>query len=45
MGRFPYKETVKAPINIQLVRIRLVMPVEWENETEPHHASNLPHIP
>jgi hypothetical protein len=38
MGRFPWEETLKASVNIQLVRIGLVTPVNRE------HGIGLNHI-
>jgi hypothetical protein len=42
MGRFPCKEAVKASINIQLMRIGLVISVDWEHGTGMDHIAPSP---
>jgi hypothetical protein len=44
MGRFAWEEAVKASINIQVVRIRLVISVDWEHETRMDHIAPAPTI-
>ncbi len=39
MGRFAWEEAVKASINIQVVRIGLVISVDWEHETRMDHIA------
>jgi hypothetical protein len=41
-GRFLWKEVVKASINIQMVRIRLVISVDWEQGTGMDHIAPAP---
>jgi hypothetical protein len=40
--RFPWEETVKASINIRLVRIGLVISVDWEHGTGMDHIAPAP---
>jgi hypothetical protein len=39
MGGFPWEETVKASLNIQLVSIGLVKSVDWEHGTGMDHIA------
>jgi hypothetical protein len=41
-GRFPWEETVKASINIQLVRTRIVIQVDREHGTGTDHIAPAP---